>query len=912
MRTRRWSLRAYRALQLLYPREFRARFGEDLERDFLELLRTRGAARAWSHTLGDLVRALPLTHADARAERRRLVRVGGPLPPGRPTAGSLVVDIRHAWRGLLKAPVFSTITAITLALGIGANSAIFSLVNAVMLRPMGYERPERLMLIHEAIPQSNVPRFGVSPPDYLDLTQYQQSFSHIGILRTRSFELAGTSDPEQVDAAQVSGSIFALLGVNPALGRVITPEDEQQDRRVVVLSDALWQRRFGGRIDLIGERLMLDRQPYTVVGVMPRGFEFPKRGPYINGEPADLWVPLVFNPFERQARGMFFNHTVVGRLREGGTIEQAAADIAALAPRVRENYPPALRNSPFTLEIQATPLAEEVSGQVRRPLLVLLGAVGLVLLVACANVANLILSRAVTRQREIGVRAALGAGRQRLFQMLVVESLLLALVGGALGLAVGYWVVRAMPAVIATSLPGVADVTLDARVVAFTSALSVFTALFFGLVPLVGGGRRDLVDLLREGGARAIGGPREHRVQGALVVTSVAFAFVLLVGAGLLIRSFTALTAVEHGMRAERVLTMRVSLPREAYRDAGRIRGFYRTLHEQLQAIPSVRVASISSDLPVKGDGERRAFTPERTSDAGGLPPSIAVTWIHGSYFQTFGIPIVRGRAFLPEEEAENRFVAIVSRGVANRFWPGEDAIGKRIRWGTANATAPWMTVVGIAGDVVDGPLGRDPALHAYVPYTEISDRAIAAPTEGLTRQMTIAVHGDGAVESATVPVRAAVAALDPMLAVTDVTTMARVVSEASAPQRFSATVLSAFATGAMLLAAIGLYGVLAFGVSQRTREIGVRLALGAPRSEVQRLVIREGMRLTMWGLVIGGMGAAAASRLLEALLFEIKVYDFWTFAGVPALLTAVALAACWLPARRASRVDPMVALRSE
>ncbi len=906
MAANRASRALYRVMVRLYPADFRERFANDLDRDFADLLAQRGRVAAWRRVTTDLSRSLTATHAHAHGERRRL-----PIPsPGERPMSSLMFDVRHAIRALARAPVFTAVTIVTLALGIGANSAIFSLVNAVLIRPVGYQQPERLMMIYEGIPEANIPRFGVSPADFIDLTQYQQSFTEIGVYRNRPFELSGTGEPQEVNVAQVTPSVFSLLGVNAAMGRTFT-EDDTRETLVAILSHGLWQSRFGGR-DVLGERLTLNRMPYTIVGVMPASFQFPRRGPELNGEPADLWLPLVFNPFERQARGMFYNHSVLGRLKDGQTPEQAATDTGALAARIRANYPAQLRNSPFSLVVMAVPLLDELSGQVRQPLLLLLGAVGLVLMVACANVANLMLSRAVVREREIGLRTALGAARYRLFRMVLTESLLLTLVAGAVGLLLGYWTIRAMPSVITTSLPGVSDVSLDGRVIAFTIAVSVLTALVFSLAPLHGGATRDVNDLLREGTSRASGGIRQHRMQAGLVITSVAFAFVLLVGAGLLIRSLNNLLAVDPGVRAENVMSMRVSLPPAGYRDAAGIRAFYRNLHDRLRAVPGVRSATIASDLPLDPDGERRAFWPDRPGDAGGVPPSVAVTWTHGQYFETFGIPIVRGRAFSPEEEAETRPVAIVSRGLASRFWPGEDAVGKRVKWGVSNSTAPWMTVVGVAGDVVDGALGAEPIIHIYVPYSEIPDQQLAAPTLGLLRRMTVAVHGELNAVGFAVPTRAAIAALDQALAVTDVTTLEQVVSDASAPKRFSAIVLAAFAAGALLLAGIGLYGVLAFGVAQRRREIGVRLALGAEISEVMSLILRQGMGLTAIGLVLGAIGAAAAARLLRSQLYDTAVYDVWTFAAVPVVLAVVALLACYLPARKAASVDPMVALRVE
>ena len=898
------STRLLRLLLRTYPREFRERFGADLEADFEQLLRARGRAAAWRYALSDLRRAIPMTHTDdQRARQRRYAVTLG----GESHMGTMTFDLRHSLRALLKSPVFTAVTVLTLALGIGANSAIFSLVNAVLLRPLGYEQPERLMMIHEKIPASGVPRFGVSPPDYLDLDQMQGSFTDLGVYRTRAMELSGTGTPESITVAQTSASVFPLLGVGAAEGRTFLPEEDQAEQAVAIITEGLRRRRFAASSP-IGERIVLDRRPYTIVGVMPAGFQFPKRGLEFNGTPADAYLPLVFNPFERRARGMMYNHSVIGRLKDGVTIEQATRDTAALVGRVVENYPANLRTG-WQMQIASTPLMDEIAGQVRRPLLILLGAVGLVLLVACANVANLFLSRAVARQRELGVRVALGASRYRLFQMLLIESLLLALAGGGLGLLLGNWAVRAVPAVITTSLPGVSDVSLDVRVVTFTLALSIATALFFGLVPMIAGMKRELIDVLREG-ARAAGGRGQHRLQAGLVVTSVAFAFVLLVASGLLIRSFNNLMNAESGVNALNVLSMEVILPSASYNQASRVRSFYQTVHERILNIPGVAAAVVTTDLPLRADGERRAFAPENPDPSAVLEGSIALTWAHGDYFSTFGIPLIRGRNFTSEEQMENRLVVIVSKNLADRFWPGQDPIGKRLKWGlNAASPAPWQTVVGVSGDVVDGPLGSDPVIHVYSPYAETPDGALASP---LWRTVKIAVNGDVDAASLTPSVRAAIAAVDPALAVAKVTTMREVVRDMSAPQRFSATVLTAFAAGALLLAAIGLYGVLAFGVAQRTREIGVRLALGAARSEVLGLILKQGMMLVGVGLVIGLAGAVAATRVLRSLLFETDVYDPMTFAIVAVLLAVVSLAACYVPARRAAVVDPMVTLRTE
>ena len=899
-----WATRLLRALLRVYPAEFRERFGCDLEQDFAELLKTRGRAAAWRCALSDLRRALPMTHThDQRARQRRHAMTLG----SEGAMGSLLFDARHSVRALIKTPVFTVVTVLTLALGIGSTAAIFSLVNAALLRPLAYHEPSRLMTVHELLAGTRFPRAEMSPPDFLDLRRLQRSFTDVGAYRTRGYELSGAGPSRRVTVAATSPTLFPILGATPARGRLFTAAEERSPSAVAIVTDGFARNMFPGR-EAIGETIHLDRQPFTIVGVMPPGFEFPKRGPRVNGVPAEVYTPLWFNPFERTARGMFHTHSVIGRLRDGVTPEQAARDVNALGDTIRANYPAVLQATLTGVQLPITSLEEEVSGAVRRPLLILLGAVSLVLFVACANVANLFLSRAVRRRHEIGVRIALGAGGHRLFQMLLVESAMLTAAGGALGLAVAYGAVRGAATAISTSVPAAAAVTIDARVLAFAMALSMLTAFAFGLAPMLTG--------LRQHGQDAARGVRTHtasrgRLASALVVSSVAMAFVLLVGSGLLGRTLLAVMSANAGVGELQVLTVDVMLPHAAYNDAVRMRGFYTSLQAKLSALPGVKAAAISSDVPIRGDGERRAVTPDSLPE-GAAPIAAAVTWIHGDYFRTYGIPIVRGRNLTTDEHATNRRAAIVSRGFAERAWPGEDPIGKRLLWGIRGGGAAWQTVVGVAADVVDGSLTSEPLLHVYVPYAEVPDAALGAPTAGLLRGLSIAVNADTAPAVVLPLVRSAIASLDPALATSRVTTLDEMMFDLASPQRFSAWLLTAFATGALLLAAIGLYGVLAFNVARRTREIGVRLALGARRGHVLAMVVKQGCVLVGVGLLLGLAGALGAVRLLQSLLHGTGAYDLATFTIVPAVLAAVSLLACYLPARRAAILDPMIVLRSE
>jgi predicted permease len=562
------------------------------------------------------------------------------------------------------------------------------------------------------------------------------------------------------------------------------------------------------------------------------------------------------------------------------------------------------------LEVAVEPLTSEISGQVRMPLLVLFGAVALVLMVACANVANLVLSRAAVRQRELGVRQALGARRLRLAQLLLAEALLLSVAGGVLGLGFAQGLLRAVPATLAESLPGLQNASLDVRLVLFTTVTAVGTALIFGLLPLYISDR-DVAGRLHEGSGRTAGGGRAERVQRVLVSATVSLAFVLLVGAGLLVRSFNALVATEPGFAPHRVLSLSLDLPREGYPTGQSVATLVRTAFERSQSVPGVEAATISTDLPLESN-ERRALTPDTRVPIEGLP-AVAVTWVYGDYFRTLGIPMRQGRPFTSTEDQAPGGVIILSESLAARCFRGEDAIGKRVKWGIRESKSPWMTVVGVAGDVKDGSLRDDPTVHVYVPLSLLPDELDRLPpNSSFGRSIRIALLARGDPSALVGSSRVLVSALDRSLPITRVATMQQQIDASVAPNRFSTVVLTAFAAAALLLAAIGLYGVLAFAITQRTREIGVRMALGASRTSVLTLVVGQGMRLVLIGLAVGLAAALALTRVMTSLLYRTQPYDVWTFVLTAAVLSAVAALACYLPARRAAAVEPMKALRTE
>ena len=899
------SCRIYRVLLHAYAPGFRRRFGDDMAGDFAAILEARGARYAWRLAVCDLMRSVVRSHLDAHRRARLFLfthKKEGPM-------SSLAFDLRHAVRMLAKAPAFTIVTILTLGLGIGANTATFSLVNAALLKPLGYHDPDRLALLYEGIPQAGLPKLPASPPDLVDFKRYQTSFSGVAAFRSTSIELSGGHDPQRIAVARVSAELFPVLGISAAIGRTFKASDDAPGHDVVVLSYGLWQRLLGGRPDIVGEVVRLDRRPFEVIGVMPESFEFPKRGPLFNGTPAQAWIPIAFSDVEKgeTTRGMMFNNSVVARLKPGISLEQAQSELGLLARRIRENYPPMLKDG-LQLAMSAAPMRDEIAGQIRTPLLLLFAAVALVLLVVCANVANLILSLAASRQRELAVRLALGAPRARLLQLLLCESALLSVAGGVLGVGIAIVVLRTLPSM-ATSLPGLDTVTLDYRVLTFTVSVAVVTALAFGLVPLLTSDNR-VSSALHEGGPRTAGGARSRRVQQVLVTATVTMAVVLLVGAGLLLRSFTQLVATDTGFLANQVLAISVDLPREAYPRGGTVLSFAQNMVGRAKALPGVRAASISTDVPLESN-ESRAMTAEATTSTGS--PAVIVTWTVGDYFRALGVPLKAGRSFTSDEDAQLRQVAVVSESLARHYRPGQDAIGKRIKWGGNASAAPWMTIIGVAGDVKDGAIRDDPRMHVYVPFALLVPEIDGLPAGSpFGRELRIALRSGSDASTLISAGRRAVSAVDPALPVTRIATMRRSLDDALAPQRFSTLVLSAFAAGALLLAAIGLYGILAFAVSQRTREIGVRIALGARVGDVLALVVRQGMRLVAVGLVLGLVAALALTRVMSALLYRTDRFDPVTFIACPLVLTLVALLACYLPARRAARIEPLTALRTE
>jgi putative ABC transport system permease protein len=805
----------------------------------------------------------------------------------------IFADIRYGLRSLMKRPAATAIALLTLALGIGVNTAIFSAVDSILLRPLPLKDPERLVSVWEHTPALGIQQNQAAPANFFDLRNQNKTFEALGAYGPLDINLTGAGEPERLDGQLVSANVFTILGVAPTLGRTFLPtEDQVGQEHVVVLSEALWQRRFNRDPSIINRNITLNGESFTVVGVMPRGFFFPVRE-------TEMWVPWAMEPEQASGRGDHYLG-IVARLKAGVSIERANADLAAIGQRLATEYP----RTNDGLGFIAHSLHRDYVGDLRLPMLILFGAVGLVLLIACANVANLLLAQATTRRKEIAIRIALGARRWTIVRQLLVESLLLACGGGLLGVFGAVWGVQALTKLLPESLSKLQGVAIDTRVLLFTLGVSVLTAIVFGGLPALLASRTTpgttLSDVARDVTGRTSG----RHVRRVLVVSEVALAVVLLVSAGLLIRSFQLLRQVEPGFNPENALTMRMVLPFPKYAKQETRRAFYDEVLRQVKEVPGVEAAGMITFLPLSFSGMNFSFSVDgRPSPSDMNLPFALFRVVSPDYFRAMGIPLQRGRYFEAHDSPESTPVVLINRRMAEQYWPGEDAIGKRVKVGPADSPNAWLMVVGIVGNVRQTGL-YEQKLEFYVPYMQ-ERRSFMAP-----RDLVVRTKADPAVIAAAV--RKAVWAVDKDQPVSNVRTMNQVFAAAISQERFQALMLGLFAALALVLACVGLYGVISYSVVQRTHEIGVRMALGAQPVDVLRLVIRQGMLLTFAGLIVGIVAGTFVTRVLTDMLFGVTPRDPLTFVGVPVLLLVVAFLACYVPARRATRIDPLIALRYE
>lgn len=812
---------------------------------------------------------------------------------------SLLQDLRHSYRMLRNKPGFTAVAVLTLALGIGASTAIFSVVDAVILRPLPYSAPGRLVLVKERIPKVTPDPIPVCAADVVQFQRENHSFDSLAAFRFGQLDLAGGTAPQRVNVDRVSANLFSLLGDQPGVGRAFTSDEDRPGHLVAILSYGLWQRRFGGDSNIVGHTVALNRQPYTVIGVMPPTFVFPLPG-MNQGDAADVFVPMAFTPEELADIGDNFDYSVLGRLKPGMSLSRANEDLEAIAHRIQETYPPEIR-ADLNLGAVALPLGDQVVGNAKTLLLTLFGAVAFVLLISCINVANLLLARTTDRQKEIAVRLALGASRWRLLHLFVTESMLLTVAGAGLGLTFAFWAADALVTLMPLNIPRIHAVGLNPSVLSFAVGLAILISLVFGIVPAFAASHTNVDDALKEGGRSNTQGREHHYLREVLVVMEVALAMILLVGAGLLLRSFQRVLETNPGFQPEHVLTASLSLPESQYKQDAQIRSFYQQLMERLQRVPGAKSAGASTDLPLEA-GWTHLFTPEGYQPPPGAGLNLSNhSVILGQYLQTMGVPLVRGRYFTEQDDNSSTHVLLVSESLAKRYWPNADPIGKRLKWGPPQSKDPWLTIVGVVGDVKQGALDIGTTPHTYEPFLQNTGRSLS-----------VAIRASGEPASLASALRATVWTIDSQLAVAQARTMDQVISESTTPRRFSVFLLAGFACVALVLSAIGIYGVIAYSVVRRIHEIGIRMALGAQRGDVMRLVIRQGLRLLVVGVFIGIAGALALTRLLASFLYGVRPTDPFTFASVVAILVGVAVLASYIPARRATKVDPIVALRYE
>jgi putative ABC transport system permease protein len=811
--------------------------------------------------------------------------------------GNLLQDVRYGLRMLMKQPSFTLIAILALALGIGANTAIFSVVNAVLLRPLPYKESERVMQVWSV----NVKRGWTSvPSSYLNFSDWREQngvFDSMAAYAEASAAFTYGDVPEQLEGVGATRDLFRVLAAEPILGRTFQAEDERPGgSHVVVLSYDLWRRRFNSDPKIIGQQVKFDGEATTVIGVMPQDFRFP-----LNVETSDFWIPLdPSQDFNKERGANYLN--VVGRLKPGVTTEQAQAEMATIAQRLEQQYPD--KNAGKSVHLVA--LYEQMVKSIRPALLILLGAVGFVLLIACANVANLLLARASSRQKELAIRTALGASRIRIIRQLLTESLLLAFAGGAIGLLLALWGVDLLGAVIPSDIPRIKEIGLDVRVLGFTTAIALLTGVVFGLLPAWQASRPDLTESLKEGSRGSTEGVRRNRTRSLLVISEVALSLVLLIGAGLLIKSFVYLLNVKPGFDPDHVLTASLALPPAKYPGSPEQAAFFRQVIERVKALPGVESASVVMPLPLTGNMMQNVLTVD------GRPPLAPgerlITNSHligADYLKTMGIPLIRGRAFTEQDNSNAPRVFLVNETLARRYFPGEDPVGRRISVSlraSGEEKDKMGEIVGVVGDVKHHALDKESGPECYVPYLQIPDT-----------YMTVVLRTSSPDPAAMAPVlRNAIQQVDPEEPVADVTTMNQVLAKSVATRRFNMLLLGIFASVALVLAGVGIFGVMNYSVAQRTHEIGIRMALGARQTDVLKMVIGQGMIFTFIGLGLGLIAAFALTRVMSSLLYNVGATDPLTFVGVPLILMVVAFIACYIPARRATRVDPMIALRYE
>jgi len=809
-------------------------------------------------------------------------------------------DLRYGARMLAKKPGFTLVAILTLALGVGANTAIFTVINAALLRPLPYEDAERLVAVTTTMRRETVEVRSASYLDFVDWRDQNTVFERIAAQSAPSFTLTGAAEPERVNGELVSADYFPLLRARAAFGRTFLPEEDRapDTHRVALVGYDLWRRRFGGSPALLGQVIQLNDGNYTVVGIMPEGFRGISDG-------AEIWLPVMMSSSVRDAGALQRRNqrwlSTVARLKPGVTLAQAQAEMDAIMGRLEQAYPNTNRNR----GARVTPLNDQFFGGLQLTLWVLLGAVGCVLLVACANVANLQLQRAAGRASEMAVRLALGATSQRLIRQLLTESLLLALIGGALGVLIALWSVDFLVKLSPVTFPSFVKLSIDARVLGFSLLISVLTGALSGLAPALQAARPALNETLKAGGRNASGGLGRNRLLGSMVVSEIALALTLLIGAGLMIRSLQRMQAVDPGFNSERLLTMRVSLPLQRY-PRERIIAFSQQLRERLQSLPGTESAALSSDLPLSGSTSAGPVELEGAHEApAGDEIRMYRHRVTPGFFSTLGIPLVKGRDFTADDHAQAPRVVIISESMARRYWPNEDPIGKRLREDSRGTSTPnsWLSIVGVVGEVKYRGLPQnpnaDPDVYYPLPQSPVGNLFLVARS-GIDPNSLVS------------GVRGVLQKLDPNLPAYEVTMMAEQVTNQTTRSRFSAWLLSVFGALGLVLAAVGIYSVMAYAVEQRSREIGVRVALGARATDVLKMVIGQGMRLALLGVALGLGAALVLTQLMKQLLFGVTAVDPLTYGAIALLLTLVALLACWIPARRATKVDPMIALRCE